>query len=126
MNKIFELRQEIQRILETLATRVYYYSAPEDASFPYIVFDFPNSIDSGALENFVLDIDGWDINQDTTVLITLMDTIDDELHKKNIVLDNLGFVLYRDSRQNLTDEDKRIRRKKYIYQARTYQKQYKL
>ena len=117
-----ELRTEIQRILKTLHPRVFFNVAPDDAVFPYVVFDLPNSVDSGDLENYVMDIDVWDTNTDTTTLETLIGTIDNALHRKSIVLGGkMGFVIYRENRLTLTDDDKRIRRRKYIYQVRTYQ-----
>jgi len=92
---------------------------------PYVVFDFPNSVDSGTLENFVFEVDIWDDSLDTTALETLIDTIDVALHKKSIlVTDKIGIVIYRENRLTLTDDDPRIRRRKYTYQARTYQKYY--
>ena len=122
MITFLELRTELQRILKTLHTRVFFNVAPDDAVFPYVVFDFPNSVDSGDLENYVMDIDVWDTSTDTTALETLIGTIDNALHRKSVVLSGkMGFVIYRENRLVLTDDDKRIRRRKYIYQVRTYQ-----
>ena len=96
MITFLELRTEMQRILKTLHPRVFFNVAPDNAVFPYVVFDLPNSVDSGDLENFVLDIDVWDTNTDTTTLETLIGTIDNALHRKSIVLDGkMGFVIYR-------------------------------
>ena len=122
MITFLELRREIQKILKTLHARVFFSVAPSDAVFPYVVFDLPNSVDSGDLENFVLDIDVWDVATNTTTLETLIGTIDNALHRKSVMLDGkMGFVIYRENRLVLTDDDKRIRRRKYIYQVRTYQ-----
>lgn len=125
MIKIVEMRTALQTLLKAIHSRVFFHRAPDDAVMPYVVFDFPNSVDSGALENFVLDIDVWDDETDTTVLETLIDSIDIVLHKKTIFIeDKMSITLYRENRLNPTDDDPRIRRRKYIYQARTYQKYY--
>jgi hypothetical protein len=125
MIKLIEMRTAVQTLLKTAHSRVYYQKAPDDATMPYVVFDFPNSVDSGALENFVLDVDAWDDDTDTTTLETLIDTVDAVLHKKTIlVTDKVGIVFYRENRLSPSDDDPRIRRRKYIYQARTYQKYY--
>ena len=125
MIKFLEIRIAIQTLLKTLHSRVFFHVAPDTAIMPYIVFDFPNSVDSGILENFVLEVDLWDDNTDTTTLETLIDTIDAALHKKSILVsDKIGIVIYRDNRLTLTDDDPRIQRRKYIYQSRTYQKYY--
>ena len=125
MIKIIEMRREIQAFLETLHARVFFHVAPDDAVFPYIVFDLPNSVDSGTLENFVFEVDAWDTSADTTELETLIGTIDNAIHKKTIMIDEkMSITIYRENRLNLTDDDPRIRRRKYTYQARTYQKYY--
>jgi hypothetical protein len=116
------LRAELQTFLKTLHNRVYFQVAPDDALYPYVVFDLPNSVDSGSLENFVLDVDIWDDDTDTTTLEALANTIDSNLHKHTFVIsDVLGCAIYRDGRLTIVDDDPRIRRRKYIYQARTYQ-----
>jgi hypothetical protein len=126
MNKVLEIKESIKAILNTLHARVFYNDAPDDAIYPYVVFNLPNSIDSGTLENFVLDVDVWDDNSDTTDLETLIGNIDSQLHKKSVVIDNkLGFVIYRENRIPLDDEDVRIKRRKYVYQLRSYEKYYK-
>ena len=117
-----ELRGQIQTLLKTINDNVFFMVAKDDATFPYIVFDLPNSIDSGHLENFVFDIDVWDDSTDTTALETLCSSIDSVIHQHTIVVNNsFGVVFYRDSRLTLTDEDPRVRRRKYTYQARVYQ-----
>jgi hypothetical protein len=123
--KFVDIRKAIQSELEALHSRVFFYAAPDNAVMPYVVFDLPNSVDSGTLENFVMDIDIWDDKNDTTALETLADKIDMELHKKAIlVVDSVGIVLYRSNRLVIRDDDTRIRRRRYAYQARTYQKYY--
>jgi len=126
MIKFVELRTSIQTVLKAMHDRVFFQVAPvapDNVVFPYIVFDLPNSVDSGSLETFILDVDVWDVATDTTALETLIGTIDNALHQKSIMInDVMGFVIYRENRLTLVDDDPRIRRRKYIYQARTYQK----
>jgi hypothetical protein len=123
--KVIDMRTALMTLLKTVHARVYFRIAPDNVAMPYVVFDLPNSIDGGALENFVLDIDFWDDDTDTTTIETLADSIDAVIHKKAIfVEDKVGFVMYRNNRLNPPDDDPRIRRKKYIYQARSYQKYY--
>lgn len=125
MIKVLEMRIAINQLLKTLHPRVFFHTADKDADFPHVVFDLPNSNDIGTLENFVLDIDVWDTNEDTTELETLIDTIDINLHKKTIFIEGkMGIIFYRENRLTLSDDDPRIHRRKYIYQAKTYQKNY--
>jgi hypothetical protein len=125
MIKVIELRTALQTLLKTVHARVYYQTAPDTAVFPYLVFDLPNSVDSGTLENFILDIDFWDDDTNTTALETLADSVDIILHRKTLLItDKMCMAIYRDNRLNVSDDDPRIRRRRYTYQARTYQKYY--
>jgi len=121
MVKVIEIKTAINELLESKHERVYYQSAPKDATFPYLVFDLPNSTDDGSLERFVLDIDAWDNKKDTTEIETLIDSIDKGLHRKTIVVNDLSMTFYRENRLALRDDDPSIRRRKYIYQIRTYE-----
>jgi hypothetical protein len=123
MIKTVELRKAIQASLKSIHPRVYYQHAPNEAVYPYLVYDFPNSTDDGLMERFVLEVDGWDrpTDGDTTSLETLMDNADKELHRKVIVVNGeLALIFYRENRLSLPDDDQRIKRRKYVYQIRTY------
>lgn len=122
MIKMVELRTMILSSLKAVHPRVFFQQAPDDAMCPYIVYDLPNSTDDGSTEQVVLDIDGWDDKTDTTVLETLMDSIDKEIHRKTMTIPGqLSATFYRENRMALTDDDKRIRRRKYVYQIRTHE-----
>jgi hypothetical protein len=125
MIKIVELRKIIKASLKTAHPRVFHENAPDDSIYPYLVYDLPNSNDDGSLEQFVLDVDGWDFpsNGDTTALETLMDNVDKQLHRKTVVINGtLSMTFYRENRLPLKDDDIRIRRRKYVYQVRTHEK----
>lgn len=124
MIKVIELRKTILTSLKTIHPRVYFQDAPDDAIYPYLVYDLPNSITGRSLEQFVLDVDGWDNSTNTTILETLMDDADKALDRKTIVVNNeLAMSFYLDNRLALIDDDPRLKRRKYIYQVRTYHKE---
>lgn len=121
--KIIELRKAISTLLLTVHSRVYYEDADDKAAFPYLVFNLVTSIDDGTLENFVLDVDAWDapIGGDTTALETLISNVDAALHRKTIYeTGKVCVTFYRENRLTLRDDDKRIRRRKYIFQCRVF------
>lgn len=120
MNKMVELRTMIQTYLKTKNSRIYFQIAPDNATYPFVVYELPNSIDDGAMENFVLDIDVWDDKSDTTALETLASDIDNGLHRLTLVQNGLGATFYRTSRLSMTDDDSRLRRRRLIYQIRTH------
>ena len=116
-----ELRRILIAYLETLATRVYYRRAPEKAVFPYIVVEFLPSINDGEWDSVIpVDIDGWDrpVAGDTTILETIMDTIQLGLNKKSILTSNIGVTFYLESRRPVMDDDKQIERRKLSFEAR--------
>ena len=124
MIKVIEIRKIINIALKNIHPRVYYRTAPGTAVFPYLVYDLPNSTDDGTLEQFVLDVDAWDTSSgDTTGLETLIDSADKSLHRKTITVgDNLAVTFYRETRLTLTDDDPNIKRRKYTYEVRTFER----
>lgn len=121
---MINLRKTLQSYLLTIHPRVYFQDAPENAVFPYIVVDFPTTLDDGEeFQNVVVDIDIWDSNNtnDTTTLETLAETIDSILNKTTISNSDLSVTFYLDNKLSIIDDDKRIKRRKYIYQARLWE-----
>lgn len=122
---MLEIRKALLARLKTFHPRVYFQVAPADAVFPYLVYDFPNVRDDGeALEVAVVDIDGWDepTNGDTTAVETLMTAVNAGLNKKTLTAENMAVTFYLDTKIPLRDDDPRIRRRKYIYQARLFRR----
>ena len=118
--KIVELRKLINTTLRTVHPRVYYQRAPETATYPYLVYDLPDSIDSSPVEQFNLEVDGWDkpSNGDTTALETLMSDVDEVLHRKQGIFSEFGVTIFRARRLSISDDDPLIHRRKYAYDLR--------
>jgi len=125
MIKVIEIRKIIKTQLKSIHPRIYHSSAPDNATFPYLVYDLPNSNDDGTLEQFVLDVDAWDLpaGGDTAALETLIDSADKSLHRKTFTInDDLAVTFYRENRLTLTDDDPNIKRRKYTYEVRTFER----
>jgi len=69
-------------------------------------------------------VDAWDsTNGDTTIVEILIDSADKSLHRKTITVDEvLAVTFYRENRLTLTDDDPNIKRRKYTYQVRTFER----
>lgn len=120
---MIQFRTALSTFLKTLHPRVYFQVAPENAVFPYLVYDFTNVLDDGEISQIVtVDIDGWDMEEDTTALETMMQTANAGLNKKVISNDSLAATFYLESKLSPQDTDKRIIRRKYIYTARLFMK----
>lgn len=128
MNKIIEIRKAISAFLKSKHPRVYFEAAPKGAEYRYLVYDLPNSNDDGSMEQFVLEIDGWDApaNKDTLPLEELMSLVDEGteesagLHRKTLTIPGLSMTFYREHRMSLVDDNELIKRRKYVYQVRTH------
>jgi len=120
-----ELRTLLQAYLKTLHPRVYFQVADESAVFPYLVFDFPTTTDNGEWMQVVnVDVDGWDtpVGGDTTAIEALMTTVKNGLNKYTITSDSIGVTFYLESKHALQDDDKRIKRRKYIFEAHLFER----
>ncbi len=117
------LRELIHPFLKSIHPRVYFQDAPDNAQFPYLVYDFTQITDDGeGFETVAVDVDGWDMpaDGDTTALETLMQTVNDALNKKTLTAEGLAVTFYLDRKIPLRDDNKNIRRRKYIYEARLF------
>jgi hypothetical protein len=127
---IIELQKQIYSFLKTKTTRVFYEDAPDNAQYPYVVYDFPSSLENFSnREDFILEIDIWDNATDTKPLETLVGNIDGNgdidipsgLHRKNFYVDGvLSANVYKEGRYNIRDEDKRIKHRQLRYRIQTY------
>lgn len=126
---ILELQRQIKTFLSTKATRVYFRKAPENATYPYVTFDLPQSIENFSnREDFVLEIDVWDNTNLTTTIDTLVGEIDGNgavisstgLHRKLIFVDDLSAKIYRESRLAIEDENENIEHRQLRYNVQCY------
>jgi len=117
------LRKLLHPFLKSIHPRVYFQIAPDSAEFPYLVYDFTQIINDGEeFETVAVDIDGWDMpaDGDTTALETLMQSVNAALNKKTLTAEGLAVTFYLDRKIPLLDDNKNIRRRKYIYEARLF------
>ena len=117
------LRELLYPRLKDIHSRVYFQVAPENAEFPYLVYDFTQITNDGEeFETVAVDIDGWDMpaDGDTKALETLMQSVNDALNKKTLTAEGMAVTFYLDRKIPLRDDNKNIRRRKYIYEARLF------
>ncbi|ALY08070.1 hypothetical protein BhaS171_00014 [Bacillus phage vB_BhaS-171] len=117
---MIEIRKALHTFLRQYHSRVYFQSAPTTATFPYIVYDLPNSFTDEELEVFNLDIDVWDNQADTTTLETLASSLWRALDHYQYIDQQIQFVLYKENRLTVIDEDPNIKRRKLIFQMRYF------
>lgn len=112
-------------------TRVYNERAPKNTEYPYIIYNIVNSDPDFQRQDFVLEVDVWGNNSNTTQIENLTDLIDGDgdLNPTNPSGFNrfkyfssgvLQFNAYRMSRLTLPDSDEKIRRRQLRYEIKTY------
>lgn len=122
MSKVIAIRKALKNLMIAKHPRVFYQVAGKTAIKPYVVFNLPNSVDDGSLENFVLEVDGWDETDtaDSTVIETMMADVDSALHRAVVRTAGMALIIYRENRISVPDDDERILHRLYVYQVRTF------
>ena len=102
-------------------SRVHFQSANDDTPFPYIIYNFSNAFDNEQQEVFVLDIDVWDNNGDSTPIETLASLLYKKLHYHDYIDDQIQFSIYRSNRiPELDEKELGLKRRKLIFQLRYF------
>lgn len=102
-------------------TNIYFEEAPTNATFPYAVFTFPNSIDVETdRQDFTLQVDVWDNLPDTTRLENATTQIDKQLYKLRFIDDKYLLMVQRENRLMIPDPD--IKRRQLRYIVKTYER----
>ena len=125
MIKMLEIRKQLKTLMQATGKQVFYQKAAPNAVFPYLVFDIANSIDDGTLERFTLDVDGWGNDENTYDMEQMMHLADQALHRTTLYIESageqLGISVYRENRLTFDETDRRVYRRRYIYQIRTHE-----
>lgn len=122
---MIELIKALHAHLKTLHDRVYFQRAHDGTPFPYLVYNIPSLHDDGEGFQFItLDIDGWDAPEtvDTTAIENLMTAVNAGMNKKTIVTESFAVTFYLESKLPLEDDDPRVKRRKYVYQGRLFER----
>ena len=120
VRRVLALREIIQAKLKEIHPNVFYEDASTENIFPRLVCFLDDSIDDGIVEQFSLEVDAWDCPEDgsTMTLEQLISDVDLALHRQVIVRDGLSFRFYRLNRRTIRDNDKRIKRRQYVYEIK--------
>ena len=102
------------------ADRVYHEEAENGAEFPYVVYNFPNSLDDEIREDFVLTVDIWGLAPYTLPLETLASDISRRLNRVIHVSNNIATRIYKINHLAIPDPDASIRRRQLRFECRTF------
>ena len=106
------LKKAVKKVLEdAVKGSVFYESAPEDARYPYYVFEMRRLSEDGPVDKYILEINAWDKYNTSSRIEDGMDKIDSlDKHKEMHAKESFAFAIYKGEREPVEDEDKSIRR----------------
>jgi hypothetical protein len=117
-----EIRNVIKSQLKAIHPRVYFLKAPNNAQFPYLVYTIELTDLGDGLRMVTLDVDGWDNQDHTTVLETLMTSVKNALDRNLSINENLFLSFYLDRQLALTDDNPQLNRRTNIFLGRLYER----
>lgn len=121
MSKTAELRQLITAQLNTIPGVTYYREAPDDASYPYKTFELTTA-NLGDLNRDDIDlcVDIWDHNTNSKAVETIADAVENLFNAKNLPQTGILPTFFRDSRYQVTEDDKTIQHIQLHFLVQSY------
>lgn len=121
MNRTIELRKVLQILFKTITNNVHYEIAPDTSPYPYLVYEFNELTYSYGKSVLMLEVNILDYGTSTTFVETLADTLQDTLNKYYFINDKIQFTIYRGNRNTIQEEDKKIRRRRMIFEIQLHE-----
>jgi hypothetical protein len=120
MSKTPALKKELQRLLETINPNVYYEEASKPVH-PYIVYEMQELTYEYGKTLLELEMNVIDYGKNTTTVDSLADTIQYTLNKYYFINTEIQFVIYKDSRKKIEEEDKKIIRRRLTFEIHLHE-----
>ena len=115
-----ELIKVIYSELKKVHANVYQCEADENADYPFITFNLQTGTKTDVRYDDVLNIEIWDVNEDTSEIENIADKIERLLDFKCINTDKLSTVFYRETRSNSTQADDEVYCRELRFETQTY------
>lgn len=116
------MSQKLQKVLEKL-TGGYCETAPEDAAYPYAVFSAARLGEEDGKQSYHLEINVWDKNLFYSRAESLMDALEQKLHRCSFRRDGFLIRIFNGRRQNIPDPDRSIRRVRAQFEMLVYERE---
>lgn len=94
--------------------------APKDTSYPYKVFSAKRISDNDGRQQYILEINVWDQHQYYSRAESLMDELEQKLHRCNYLTDSFLIRIFKGQRENVPDPDKTIKRVREQFEMQVY------
>ena len=120
MTKTIALRTELQRLLKTLTTNVYYEEAL-DTAIQYLVYELSEITRDYGRVLLQLEINILDYGSSSTVAEILADNVQKALNKYHFINSDIQFTLYEGSRNTIKEDDKQIIRRRLLFEVHLHE-----
>lgn len=111
-----KVRDTITKLLEdAVGKNVYYMDAPEDANYPYYVFEIRRLTETGGIQQCILEVNAWDSHRTYSRIEVGLDKIENRLHKNKEINADHTLSTYKGDRQRVLDDDKNIKRYRELF-----------
>ena len=121
LSKTIALRTELQRLLKTLTTNVYYEQAPDSAAHPYLVYELSELSYNYGKTLMELEINIVDYGTSTTRAETIADDVQDALNKYFYIGAEVEFIVYKNIRQRVVEDDKQVVRRRLTFEIQLHE-----
>lgn len=114
MTNTLIIRDALKDLIGAKAT-TYYVEAPEEAIYPYAVFDFSRTVSDG-IDRYQLEINVWDEYKTYSRVDALMDDIEKHIDREKIINEACAMIIHKDGiRDHVPDENKAIKRTRSLF-----------
>lgn len=122
MSKTLAARSVIQAELKKLCSNVYFEQASAAPAFPYLVYSFDELTHDYGLTLCQLEVNAFDYGTSTATCETLSDNVQTALERYHHIDENLQFSIYRERRQPVSEEDRKIIRRRMTFEVRMHER----
>lgn len=106
-----ELKDTVKKMLESgTDIPVFYQRAGKDEKYPYFVFECRRLSENSGIEQFVLEVNGWDQHPTSSRIEKKMDELEAAIHTMKHNNSDRVVVIYKGTKSPVDDEDKSIKR----------------
>lgn len=122
MHNTKALRTVLTGRLATVCPRVYYAQAKSGTERPYLVYTLDTLAKEDGRETMELEINAVDYGTDTAPCEALADAVEGVLEGWHHLDEDLQCSAYPDRRQTVTEEDRRIIRRRLLVELHVYER----
>ena len=111
------LKEELESLIGA-----FYEEAPKEAAYPYKVFSTKRLSESDGRQQYNLEINVWDQHHYYSRAESIMDELEQKLHRCNHLTDKFLIRIFKGQRENVPDPDKTIKRVRAQFEMQVYER----